>query len=145
MINIARLSASQTSLLSLYEENYRLFRLLLPILPETDGWFVLEAKDSAPVYGHRLSIHSYTSEWLLGHHFPHKKRLFAPDFTIRIYHDARLAEAMLTETVAIKEMKLKKAQLNRALAEWLTYCRRRQLVLNPKANIAHLPTIEALV
>lgn len=140
------LQRNQISLLSVYEHNYQLFRLVLPNPPQRDGWFVLEAGGMPPVYVHRVGIHPYTSEWLIGHYFPLKaQRSFSPDYTIRVYHDARLCEAMFAEPVPVREIRARKLRLNRALGEWLDYCRRRRFVLNPQADVSHLPQVGALV
>lgn len=134
------------SLLSLYEHNYQLFRLVLPVPPEAEGWFVLEAQGMPSVYVHRMSIHPYTSEWVIGHYYPHKKqRVFSPDYTIRVYHDARLCEAMLTEDLPIRQVRPRKILLNRALGEWLDYCHRRHFRLNAQVDTSHLPSVEQLV
>lgn len=139
----SHLTRRQSSLLPLYERNYMLFRLVLPILPKEDGWFVLEAKEQPSVYVYRLSIHPYTSEWLVGHYFPQKQQYqFSPDFTIRIYHDARLAEALLTENLPIKQVYNRKLGLNRALGEWLDYCHRKRFVLNTESTVTFLPCIK---
>lgn len=141
----SRLIKQTQSLLSLYEHNYILFRLVLPELPREDGWFVLESGDEPSVYLHRLSRHPYTSEWLLGHFHPSRRRPLMPDHTIRVYHDARLAETLLREKVSVARARRYKLGRNRALAEWLEYCHRRRYRLNRQANAAHLPNTGMLV
>lgn len=132
---------NSTRLLEIYEQNYVLFRLVLPQLPKESAWYALEAEGRSPVFVHRLSTHPYTSEWLLGHFFPHRERCFAPDFTIRVYHDARLVEAMPIEQKPVGEVREYKLALNRALGEWLDYCHRYRYRLNPEALVAHLPLL----
>ncbi len=135
----------EPSLLTLYEQNYMLFRLVLPELPGKDGWFALESAERPVVYVHRLAIHPYTSEWLLGHFHPHKReRRFTPDHVIRVYHDARLVEAMVREAVPVNQMRKHKLARNRALYEWLDYCRRYRYRLNLDGVVTHLPLAEAI-
>lgn len=129
---------NSSALLPLYEQNYMLFRLVLPELPPLHQWFVLEAQERSPLYGYRLSTSPYTSEWLLGHFFPQRKRQFAPDFRIRVYHDARLVEAMPPEQKPVGEVRMYKLALNRALGEWLDYCHRYRYRLNQAAEVGHL-------
>lgn len=114
------------ALLALYEHNYMGFRLVVPVPPEDGGWHVLTAPGRADIYLRRLSSHPYTSEWRLGHAYPGRRRAFAPDYTIRIYHDMRLAEAMIEPNIPIREQRARKAAQNRALREWLDYCRRHR-------------------
>ena len=133
------------SLLSLYEQNYILFRLVLPDPPREDGWFVLESTNRPAVYGHRLSRHPYTSEWLLGHFYPPRERPFRPDDIIRVYHDVRLAEALVQKQVSVKQARQHKLARNRALAEWLEYCHRHRYRLARQADMTALPPVEVLV
>lgn len=132
------------SLLPLYEQNYMLFRLILPNMPNEKGWFALEAQGRPPVYVHRLSAQPYTSEWLLGHFFPQRQRRFSPDYTIRVYHDARLVEALPPMQKPVGEVRAYKLALNRALGEWLDYCHRHRYRLNAAAATADLPLLEDL-
>lgn len=111
-------------LLTFYEQNYMLFRLVVPKAPADDGWHVLRAAGRVDVFLRRLSAHPYTSEWLLAHCYPGRQRLFAPDYTIRVYHDARLAEAMTDPSIPVRKQREHKYAVNRALGEWLDYCRR---------------------
>ena len=112
------------ALLALYEHNYMGFRLLLPVPPVDDGWYALKADGRADVCVRRVNEHPYTSEWLLGHRFPGRRREFSPDYTIRLYHDMRLAEAMIDPLTPIRDQRARKFAQNRALREWLDYCRR---------------------
>lgn len=136
-----RFMRDNQSLLALYENNYMLFRLLLPCLPQEDGWCVLEAKGLRPAYLHRVSIHRYTSEWILAHHFPeHSERPLAPDHQIRVYHDARLVEARIDGSeVPVSKQREVKMMRNRALGEWLDYCYRHGYRLNLDAEVENLP------
>lgn len=142
----SRFARGTRSLLSLYEQNYMLFRLVLPEMPKRNGWFCLESEGKPPVYVHRLSIHPYTSEWLLGHFFPqHSKRVLNPDYVIRVYHDARLAEVVPQGQVQVREMREYKLEINRALAEWLSYCHRRGYRVNWSADVKGLPDLSVPV
>ncbi|MDO4643208.1 MAG: DUF1249 domain-containing protein [Cardiobacteriaceae bacterium] len=124
----------ELSLQSLYEHNYWLFRLLLPDLPVDDDWYALYAPMRAMIYIRCLGRHAYTSEWQLGHFYPQKRlRRLAPDFPIRVYHDARLVEAMVDSHLPIRQLRQAKLAQNRALAEWLDYCRRYQYRLEQQA------------
>ena len=127
------------SLQALYEHNYWLFRLVLPQPPDDDEWYLLQAPARAAVYLRAIGRHAYTSEWLLGHFYPERQaRRFAPDYRIRVYHDARLAEAMLEENLPLRRLRQAKLAQNRALAEWLDYCRRYQYRLAGVAQTAPL-------
>ncbi|MBV7434283.1 DUF1249 domain-containing protein [Cardiobacteriaceae bacterium TAE3-ERU3] len=136
-----RFMRDNPSLLALYENNYMLFRLLLPHLPQQEGWYVLESEGRRPAYLHRVSLHPYTSEWLLAHHFPHHAgRLLAPDHQIRVYHDARLVEARIdTQSVPVTQQRQAKVTRNRALGEWLDYCYRHGYRLNVNVAPDDLP------
>ena len=126
---------------SLYEHNYWLFRLVLPQPPADDDWYLLRADGRAPLYLRCIGRHAYTSEWLLGHFYPaRQQRRFAPDYRIRVYHDARLAEAMIVDAhnLPVRELRAAKRAQNRALGEWLDYCRRHQYRLAEAATSAPL-------
>ena len=62
----------------------------------------------------------------------------APDYCIRVYHDARLAEARLELNLPLRELRAAKLAHNRALAEWLDYCRRHRYRLHNTALTAPL-------
>ena len=129
----------EVPLQSLYEHNYWLFRLLLPQPPADDAWYILRAPQRAAIYLRCIGRHAYTSEWLLGHFYPQRQqRRFAPDYRIRVYHDARLAEAMLDAGLPIRQQRAAKRSQNRALAEWMDYCRRYQYRLAGVAQTAPL-------
>ena len=125
------------TLQTLYEHNYCQFRLILPDPPPDDGWYALLAPGRPAAYLRRLDQSRYTGDWQLGHYYPHKtRRRFAPDYRIRIYHDARLAEARLELDLPLRELRAAKFAHNRALAEWLDYCRRHQYRLHGTALTA---------
>ena len=99
----------------------------------------LHAADRPAAYLRCLSQSPYTSDWQLGHYYPHKtRRRFAPDYCIRVYHDARLAEARLELNLPLRELRAAKLTHNRALAEWLDYCRRHRYRLHNTALTAPL-------
>lgn len=130
------------SLLHLYEQNYILFRLILPDLPKTSGWHILKSANRPPAYLHRISLHNYTSEWLLGHYFHHKKpQKFTPNHIIRIYHDARLCEALLDKHPPIKQMRQQKKISNQALHAWLDYLHRNRYQLSEYAQSDSIPNL----
>ena len=139
MQNPRFMQRTETPLQSLYEHNYWLFRLVLPQPPAGDDWYLLRAPARAAVYLRCTGRHAYTSEWLLGHFYPaRQQRRFAPDYRIRVYHDARLAEAMLDADLPVRQLRQAKRAQNRALAEWLDYCRRYQYRLDGVAQTAPL-------
>ncbi|MDO5091078.1 MAG: DUF1249 domain-containing protein [Cardiobacteriaceae bacterium] len=113
-------------LMMLYEHNYMAFRLIVPEPPVDDGWHMLQAEGRKPLFLRRISDHPYTSEWQLGHFFPERQQALAPDHLIRLYHDARLAEAIIDPATPARAQREKKYQKNRALGEWLDYCRRHR-------------------
>ncbi|UJF24356.1 DUF1249 domain-containing protein [Suttonella sp. R2A3] len=135
-----RFMHDNASLQALYEQNYTLFRLLLPRTPKTECWHVLEAPERREVYVRCTAQHAYTSEWLLAHHFPERgEHSLAPDHCIRVYHDARLVEARIETLLAVNACKAVKLRHNRALAEWLDYCRRHGYKLNESRAFYDLP------
>ena len=100
---------------------------------------ILRAPQRAAIYLRCIGRHAYTSEWLLGHFYPQRQqRRFAPDYCIRVYHDARLAEARLDLNLPLRELRAAKLAHNRALAEWLDYCRRHRYRLHNTALTAPL-------
>ena len=122
------------TLQTLYEHNYCLFRLILPEPPPDDDWYALHASGRPAAYLRCLSQSPYTSDWQLGHYYPHKtQRRFAPDYCIRVYHDARLAEARFELNLPLRELRAAKLAHNRTLAEWLDYCRRHRYRLHNTA------------
>ena len=81
-----------------------------------------------------------TLQTLYEHNYcPNKaRRRFAPDYCIRVYHGARLAEARLDLNLPLRELRAAKLAHNRALAEWLDYCRRHRYRLHNTALTAPL-------
>ncbi len=126
--------ARYESMLSLYEENYRLFLRLFPDLAErrAPGPLMLD-----PVPGARIELTGggrYTSFLRLSHDLDQGGRR-VPDLRleIRLYHDARLAEVVSYQGhgrfLALYPMPNRqmyqaheKQQVNGFLHEWLRHC-----------------------
>lgn len=130
------------SLLFLYEQNYILFRLLLPALPKNKGWSVLKSQAHPNAFLYPLSRHAYTSEWLLGYHFAKRTpQQFSPDYVVRVYHDARLVEARLANRLAVNKIYDAKQKINQDLYRWLGYLHRHHYQLGQIKDIECLPDV----
>lgn len=122
-----------SDLMELYEENYRLMRRLCPFLPSAE----LHCYQSHLPKGMDLLLNviecsKYTSTVQLSYYKPGQaKPNFAPDLRIRIYHDARVAEAMSGLIHGLRYEKRSERELaaswklNRFLYKWLGFCVRQ--------------------
>jgi hypothetical protein len=115
--------------MDLYEQNYILLRRLAPSLSELPD-YVISTLD-----GH-ISLHmwveareKFTTTVRLSYEFDQKghRTQYEPNLTVRIYHDARVAETM-SAIVNGKPRKMRNAStmewrwsLNRFLYRWLRY------------------------
>ncbi len=81
--------------MALYESNYRRLGWLLPDLRHIEGPQVSRVDDDLPLHLDVLELTRHTSTVRLTYWFDEPGGKVAdPDLTVRIYHDARLAEAM---------------------------------------------------
>lgn len=123
------------NLMELYEKNYMQLRLLIPELkhiPEVAA--VSEVDGCLPVHFALLEQTRYTSRFHLTYRFVDargERGILAPDFEIRVYHDARTAEVVSgllhgQQHVERKTRNLDDSwRLNRYLYKWLGYLLRR--------------------
>ena len=119
-------------LMDLYETNYSRLRLLLPDLRSISDSAVSEVPDCIGLYLQVTERSNYTTTLRLYYAFPEPgKDRKAPYLKIRIYHDARTAEAMTGNvqndngSVDFGESLETRWRRNRFLYKWLGYCLRR--------------------
>jgi len=117
-------------LMSLYEQNYILLRLLAPdinSLPEKE--FVSTVVGCLPVYLQIVSQEKYTTTLVLTYRF--EDRILypkQPDLAVCAYHDAKTAEVMSGFLYGQRQYQRKARelatglQINRFLYKWLHYC-----------------------
>lgn len=123
-----------TGLMTLYESNYVRLGWLLPDLQSLDAQRVSSPDADLPLHARLLERARYTTTIHLTYFFADESgRVADPDLTVRVYHDARLAEAMCCAghhrhhalkdcvTPAGNELGLRWAR-NTMLNKWLEYC-----------------------
>ncbi|MEM6987720.1 MAG: DUF1249 domain-containing protein [Pseudomonadota bacterium] len=121
--------APLTRLMALYEQNYLNMRLLVPglaSLQEDEYWSRLP--DCLDLRLRLLERSRYTTTVNLSYVFsPEAGKVDRPDLCIRVYHDARSAEAMsgLIHGNRLERREVRDLQrswtLNRFLYKWLRY------------------------
>jgi hypothetical protein len=116
--------------MELYERNYAQLRLLAPALSSLDGLeHISHVAGCLPLFLRIVERGRYTTTVNLSYQFDDNHS--APDMTIRIYHDARVAECMSGLIHGRRhEQRRTRAlddswRLNRFLYKWLRYCRHR--------------------
>ncbi len=118
------------ALMELYEQNYLLARRLIPAIPDTGVCRTARLDGALDLHLRVLERHPYTSDLCLTYRFPRPDGcILEPDLRLRIYHDARTAEAM---TAQLRQWTLPPGsapadararwRLNRFLMKWLRYC-----------------------
>jgi uncharacterized protein YqiB (DUF1249 family) len=125
------------TLMVLYEENYIKLRRLAPDLYAMPTGSVLRIPGEVPLILEVSDRQKYTSTIRLTFEFEHEEGgvQLEPDLVIRIYHDARSAEAVLESSAGQFGVELKtpqkvevsmqkRVEINRFLNRWLTYCLR---------------------
>lgn len=119
--------------MELYERNYAQMRLLAPSLAKMSGESHVSAVEHClPLHLRIIERCNYTTTINLSYLFDEGgERRLAPDMTVRIYHDARVAESMSGlihgqrhEQRRVRDLEVSWA-LNRFLFRWLGYCRHR--------------------
>lgn len=121
------------SLMELYEENYRLIRLLVPALRGLNqDLYVSQARNALSLELFDIRQDRYTTTFKLTYRFtgPLADEC-EPDLTLRLYHDARTCEVLsgllpgLDEKYSRRTRNLDEGyQLNRFLNRWLAFCLR---------------------
>lgn len=129
-------------LMDLYERNYINIRRLLPVMPPAQTEWVSRTPGGLDLHLRVAEHCRYTSEMLLTYQFNQEDHVIVtePNLRIRVYHDARLAEAMtaqprhhpvftthfLSDTPSEKNILLfSRWRINRFLYKWLSYCLRQ--------------------
>ena len=125
---------SFTGLMWLYESNYVRLGWLLGDLDVLQGEYRSVAQGDFALHATVTEAHRYTTDVHLTYWFEVAgERLADPDLTVRIYHDARLAEAMSCRNSrqhsVLKQFdtdhgsELKRRWMrNMMLNKWLEYC-----------------------
>lgn len=122
------------SLMDLYESNFIRLRKLLPDPQGVDDALISRVSGHLDLYLNIVERSKYTTMLYLSYCFPTDHGLqMEPNLKIRIYHDARVAEAMaghlhhgrlILDNLPADALK-EKWQLNRFLNRWLGYCLRQ--------------------
>lgn len=117
--------------------NYLRFLQLLPALQDVDHWlFGVESVREKPLSRVALRVierSRYTTTVTLEQEYDYPQWLPSPLITVRLYHDARMAEVLAYQRSAkIRQsydypnagmfQRDEKAQLNAFLGEWLEHC-----------------------
>lgn len=125
---------SFTALMSLYESNHVRLAWLVDDIARLSGEYRSVVPGDAPLVLRVVEHHRYTNELNLTYLFEEQGEQIAdPDLAIRVYHDARLAEAMSChnshrhralrgfDTDAGSELR-RRWMRNVMLNKWLEYC-----------------------
>lgn len=113
---------SFASLMELYEENYIRLRRLIPNMDAVQGPRISHVTGCLDLHLEPIARHRYTSDFLLTYRFESNE----PNLCIRIYFDARAAEALRgvrreNETIVGNDL-ASRWRLNRFLYKWLGFC-----------------------
>ncbi len=119
-----------SSLMELYEQNYALLRLILPEQGDIPDHWVSRVPGHMDLHLWVLERAKFTITLRLSYQFHNENRAeYEPDLTVRIYYDARSAEAM-SAIVHGKPRQMRQAStlewrwsLNQFLYRWLRYSR----------------------
>ncbi|MDH5471250.1 MAG: DUF1249 domain-containing protein [Gammaproteobacteria bacterium] len=122
------------SLMDLYESNYIKLKKLIPDIKSIESPVISRSPGHLDLFLTVVEKNKYTTTFYLSYCFETDSGLqMEPNFRIRVYHDARLAEVMAGHlhhgrlkydhlpADALKE----KWRLNRFLNKWLGYCLRQ--------------------
>lgn len=130
---------SFTSLMEVYEQNYFLLRALQQKIRQhhAPGWdkLVLTGDDDMQLYITLLEESPYTVTWHFSYFFwedEGETRIADPDLEVRLYYDARQAEALHCGTnqrcIFLRDFRTqigspleRKWQINQLLHKWLAY------------------------
>ena len=120
--------------MTLYESNYVRLKWLLPELPADNTCLVSNVGADMALYLRVTEVSRYTTTLVLTYLFQDGPQLVAdPDLSIRVYHDARMVEAMactdrhrhraLREFATGQGSELERRWTrNIMLNKWLEYC-----------------------
>ncbi|MCC9000959.1 MAG: DUF1249 domain-containing protein [Candidatus Contendobacter sp.] len=129
------------ALMDLYERNYINLRRLLPVMPSASTACVSRICGGLDLHLRVIDRCRYTSELILSYQFDQDDGsvIAEPNLRIRVYHDARVAEALAahlrhppTFTADLFGSRpmgsaslFSRWRSNRFLYKWLTYCLRQ--------------------
>ncbi len=112
-----------TQLMGIYERNYERLMRLLGDPSELEPSQSLELPGLPPLSIEVKARSRYTLELVLGHRFDDQR---LPDLLVRLYHDARLVEAVAADARRFPSRPLARLpghwQANMLLYKWLEYC-----------------------
>lgn len=110
-------------LMGVYERNYERLVRLLGDPSELEPSQTLELPGLPPLSIEIKARSRYTLELILGHRFGDER---LPDLLVRLYHDARLVEAVAADARRFPSRPLARLpghwQANMLLYKWLEYC-----------------------
>lgn len=141
------------SLMDLYESNFIKLKKLIPDVKAIDSPVISRSSGHLDLFLTVVEKNKYTTTLYLSYCFETDHGLqMEPNFKIRVYHDARLAEVMAGHlhhgrlkfdhlpADALKE----RWRLNRFLNKWLGYCLRQGHSFSPFV-VASRQTIDAQI
>lgn len=112
-----------TQLMGIYERNYERLMRLLGDPSRLEPSQTLELPGLPPLSIEVKVRSRYTLELILGHRFGDER---LPDLLVRLYHDARLVEAVAADARRFPSRPLARLpghwQANMLLYKWLEYC-----------------------
>ena len=125
---------SFTALMSLYESNFVRLGWLLGDLADLGGYYRSTVSDNLTLHASVQDVQRYTTTFRMTYRFAvNGQRIADPDLEVRVYHDARLAEAMRCYS-SLRNDVLRSFDLdagtelqqrwtrNTMLNKWLEYC-----------------------
>ena len=150
---------SFAALMTLYESNYIRLRALAPVLVELSkraSRFISHAPGEVPLHVSLCDRSRYTTTLHMTYFFEQEGELVPdPDLSVRIYHDARMAEALACgthlrhpllasfETRCGSELERRWSR-NMMLNKWLEYCADRGHLLVSAPSASPLEVASAL-
>ncbi|MEW5837677.1 MAG: DUF1249 domain-containing protein [Pseudomonadota bacterium] len=128
---------SFAALMELYEANFILLRRLMPLLARMEGLFCAQGRGGLPLYVEILEQDRFTTVLRMFYRFSGEQGSLyeAPDIHVRIYHDARVAEAVAGRLRGKECVPKSRSgercldvrwRLNRFLYKWLRHFLHRQ-------------------
>lgn len=134
-LGVAARPGSFTALMGLYESNYVRLGWLLGDLDEMGGYYRSQVANDLTLHVSVREVERYTTTFKMTYWFDvDGERIADPDLDVRIYHDARLAEAMACRRSPRGHKVLegydpghgseleKRWMRNMMLNKWLEYC-----------------------
>ncbi len=112
--------------MQIYETNYQRLRTLTPNLDLAEQTAYAAGEGLPPLYLRVLHRFRYTTMLRLTHFFDDGEAMTPlPNVFVRVYHDARLAEAAALREAPTASPPYSKWEQNRFLERWLGYCLRQ--------------------